>query len=351
MGVDLAAMILAGIGLSWALQQLYTYLSRTRVAVTGATVITAILGAVILFPAYRNLTQYSAAGRALQKTQLDADAHDGRDIDKLVRIVQSRHDGRVYSGLRGNWGKEYRVGWVPVHAWFANREVDAIGFTFRTVTSLSTDIEVAFDETNLAQYEMLNVRYVILPAERLPAVPATFIMQSGRHRLYEVKTSGYFQAVDRSTAVSADRTNIEPATLDFRKSQLALQNIYPGVAFSGAQAPPSTFSGSAPPAGIPGMLLAQSNRLKDGIFDAAVDMKRPAAVLLKATYDPRWTATVDGKNAKPVMMAPSVVGVDVPAGLHSVSFRYKPYPWYPLLIAIGLVTLVALILIPRRRAW
>jgi hypothetical protein len=49
------------------------------------------------------------------------------------------------------------------------------------------------------------------------------------------------------------------------------------------------------------------------------------------------------------MMAPSLVGVDVPVGVHNVEFRYKPYPWYPLLIAIGLLTLAALILIPRRR--
>ena len=69
---------------------------------------------------------------------------------------------------------------------------------------------------------------------------------------------------------------------------------------------------------------------------------RRAVVLLKATYDPRWTATVDGLPVKPVMMAPSLVGVDVPPGRHEVRFAYKPYAHYPLLLAIGVLTLLGL---------
>jgi hypothetical protein len=175
-------------------------------------------------------------------------------------------------------------------------------------------------------------------------------MQSGRHRLYELPTSGYFQVVDRAPPVFADRKNIEQATLNFRRSTLASQNIYPGVAFDGATPPSPTFSGESPAGGSPGHVLAQTQTLRDGVFNAAVEMTRPATVLLKATYDPRWTATVDGKDVKPVMMAPSLVGVDVPTGVHAVVFRYKPYGGYPLLLLIGALTLAALIVVPRRLA-
>src|SRR5262249_16216617 len=78
-----------------------------------------------------------------------------------------------------------------------------------------------------------------------------------------------------------------------------------------------------------------------------VEASRPATVLLKSTYDPRWTVTVDGRPAKTVMMAPSLVGVDVPAGQHVVRFKYRPYGNYPLLLAIGFVTLLGLIAVPR----
>jgi hypothetical protein len=50
------------------------------------------------------------------------------------------------------------------------------------------------------------------------------------------------------------------------------------------------------------------------------------------------------------MMAPSLVGVEVPAGRHVVRFKYKPYSHYPLLLTIGALTLWGLLLYPRREA-
>src|SRR5919198_1075493 len=186
-------------------------------------------------------------------------------------------------------------------------------------------------------------------SDRKPAVPAKLIGSAGSNRLYEVHTSGYFQVVDRAASVSANRTNIEPATRDFRNSQLALQGIYPSVAFPGEPALPPTYDGARPPPGPAGKVLAQSNTLQDGVFDATVEARRPAVVVLKATYDPRWTVTVDGQRAKPEMMAPSLVGVEVPPGRHVIRFRYAPYSHYPVLLAIGALTLLALVLVPRRQ--
>lgn len=352
MGVDLAAILLAGVGLAWLSRKLRLLVAQyTSGSVAVASAISILLCVGLLTPAWRERIRYANRGEALMASQISSDSTDGRALDRLIEIVRQRHDGRVYAGMRANWGQQYRVGSVPVHAWLANRQIDAIGFVFRTITSLSTDIEAAFDENNLAQYQMLNVRYVIVPAERSPTVPAKLIMESGRHRLYEVNTSGYFQVVDRAAAVSADRTNIQRATLEFRNSPLALVGIYPGLAFAGASALPATFSGASPPSGSPGNVLAQTNTLQDGLFDAAVEANRPAVVLLKATYDPRWSTTVDGRAVKPTMMAPSLVGVEVPSGIHNVTFRYKPYAGYPLLLAIGALALLALILVPRRSAW
>jgi hypothetical protein len=237
-----------------------------------------------------------------------------------------------------------------VHAWFADRDVDAIGFTFRTIASLSTDTEPAFDETNPADYQMFNVRYLILPSDRQPSVPATLIASSGRQRLYEVKTSGYFQVVDRAAPVSANRTDMLAATRSFMQSHLASRNVYPGVTFAGGSAPAPTFTGSDPPAGAPGRVLAQSATPDDGVFAAKVQANRPSVMLLKATFDPRWTATVDGRSVKPTMMAPSLVGVEVPPGTHDVRFKYRPYSHYALLLTIGALTLLGLALVPRREA-
>jgi Bacterial membrane protein YfhO len=349
MGVDLAGILIAGVGLGWLLRTTYALASRHvsgEQTVAGAAAMLLCIG--VLAPAWTDRARYDARGDELIRSQQGYDATDGRDLDRLVAIVQKRHDGRVYAGLRANWGQDYKVGSVPVHAWLADRNVDAIGFVFRTITSLSTDVEVAFDENNPAHYQMLNVRYVIVPSDRMPTVPARLIASSGRHRLYEVGTSGYFQVVDRGPAVSANRSDIEQATRDFRNSDLASRGIYPSVAFAGAAPLRPSFTGAAPPRGPAGRVLTQSNRLQDGRFDATVEARRRAVVLLKATYDPRWTVTVDGVRAEPEMMAPSLVGVEVPPGRHVVRFRYTPYGHYPALLAIGFVTLLALLLYPRR---
>ncbi|MEO7683725.1 MAG: DUF6541 family protein [Gemmatimonadaceae bacterium] len=349
MGVDLAGILLAGVGLGWLSRGAYSLALRFRpsaYAIAGAAAVILSVGA--LAPAWRHVARYDQRGYEFIRNQLASDANDGRDLDRLLDNIRQRHDGRVYAGMKVNWGEQYRSGIVPVHVWLGDRDIDEVGFVFRTITSLSTDIEAAFDERNPAQYEMLNVRYVLVPIGRTPSVPAKLIAQSGQHRLYEVQTTGYFQVVDRTGAVSADRTTIQQATKTFRNSDLATKGIYPGVAFAGGPQPAPTFTGASPPSGPAGIVVSQSNTLEDGAFDATVDVVRPAVVLLKATYDPRWTATVDGITSKPIMMAPSLVGVDVSSGRHLVAFRYKPYAWYPLLLLIGAVTVSALIFVPRR---
>ena len=129
------------------------------------------------------------------------------------RSSKGRGDGRVYAGLRGNWGADVQVGAVPVHAWLADRDVDAIGFTFRTIASLSTDIEAHFDETNPAQYEMFNIRYLILPADRKPRRAGE---AHGEQRPAPALGGARRAATSRSSTAprrsTADRTNLAAAT-------------------------------------------------------------------------------------------------------------------------------------------
>jgi uncharacterized membrane protein YfhO len=70
--------------------------------------------------------------------------------------------------------------------------------------------------------------------------------------------------------------------------------------------------------------------------------------MLKESYYPHWTATVDGHPVKTQMLAPSFVGVAVTPGQHRIEFHYVPYQYYWLLFLIGALTLVALIVLPRR---
>jgi hypothetical protein len=348
MGVDLAGILIAGVGVGAgvnALRRLWEQRVDGRYAAyAGAAAIALIV--LILAPAWHERWGFARTSAEYIDQQQTYDSTTGRAVDSLIAIVKSRGGGRVYAGLPGNWGKtpRNRVGYVQMYEWLADHDVDQVGFDFRTLNSLSTDIEATFDEKSLAQYQMLGIRYLLLPSSHPPPVPATLIASAGGFRLYHVATSGYFQVVDRAAAIAANRTDIEPASRAFRQSDLALHNVYPGVAFAGGSPPAPTTGG----AGKPGVVLSDTEDPAGGAFAAAVQRRRPAVVLLKASYDPSWTATVDGRSVKPVMMAPSLVGVEVGPGRHLVRFRYAPYAAYPALFAIGILVILALTILPRR---
>jgi hypothetical protein len=100
----------------------------------------------------------------------------------------------------------------------------------------------------------------------------------------------------------------------------------------------------------PGAVTVQYDLPDDGQFGGEVDVTRPSVVMLKATYDPRWHVTVDGRPAKTQMLAPSFVGVAVTPGQHRIEFEYVPYGYYWVLLLLGGLTLLGLALVPRALA-
>ena len=79
--------------------------------------------------------------------------------------------------------------------------------------------------------------------------------------------------------------------------------------------------------------------------------------MLSASYDPGWTATVNGRRRPTRMVSPALVAVDVPAGTDHVVFRFRGYGDYPELLALSGLTLAMVAAAPvclrrakRRRA-
>jgi hypothetical protein len=72
------------------------------------------------------------------------------------------------------------------------------------------------------------------------------------------------------------------------------------------------------------------------------DAGRPALLVLTDSWFPGWKASVDGKDA-PVHRVDYVIrGVSVPAGRHTVEFRYEPASWRAGWIVSGLALLAIL---------
>jgi hypothetical protein len=348
-GVHLAGLILAGIGGAWLGNQLMDLRRRfvpgLKPLVAAAAVIS--LAVVALYPGWSQVSASDIVTAQARSIQQLYESTDGEDLQVLIDRVKSLGGGRVYAGGRWSWGQDYRIGYTPVYTVLSNEDVDAIGLKLR-VSSLMSDEEILFDETNPAQYDLFNVRYLILPSDRPPPIKATLIAARGRHTLWQVATSGYLEVVDTtSPPIVEDGGNVASRTVNFLGSQQLARLQYPTVAFAGDQAAAPTLSPGAAPTQPAGLVVRQSSSPADGTFTGEIVANRLAVVLLKVSYDPRWRVTLDGVEVRPQMIAPALVGRTVAAGRHTITFQYVPDPEYPLLLALGFLALVGLSLGPR----
>src|SRR6202012_1732159 len=129
------------------------------------------------------------------------------------------------------------------------------------------------------------------------------------------------------------------------RSGLAADGAYLSVRYgpdSGQDGPLPTVR-SQPSAGTGN---AESAALDDGQASATIRARRPGVAVLSASYDPGWTATVNGQRRPTRMVAPALVAVDVPAGSDHVVFRFHGDDDYPALLALSGVTLALLAVAP-----
>ena len=343
MGVHLAGIYLAGVGGWWLVGFLRARLARWRpslrpaaVAVTGAIVL------LVLLPALVERRAYTAKDATWIQEQRLVDATDGAAFDSLVARAKAIGGGRIFAGARSGSGPEYTIGTVPAYASLLNDDADAVGFT-RPTWSLASGVEVRFDPANAAHYDLFNVRFVILPEGQEPGVPSEEVAREGRHVLWTVPTTGYLRVVDTIEPILVDRTNLGQQMSSFLASGLPGDGFFPTVGFSGEPPSPASLPSNAAPDGPPGVVVEEFDAPADGFFGGTVRAERQATVLLKASYDPRWRVSVDGVEAPTVMAAPAFVGVSVGSGDHRIAFSYEPYPWYPVWLAAGALSLVGLL--------
>ena len=168
-----------------------------------------LMAAVVLLtlPAWFDRASYAANDSTQVSLQIDSDQTDGVALDVLINEINARGGGRTYAGLPSNWGQQYAIGGVPVYEYLADNDVAEFGFPLRT-PSLLTDNEAYFNQNDPAQYQLYNIRYILMPSGMKPPVPATLLATSGRHRLWTVATTGYLEVVDTAGIVEANRADM-----------------------------------------------------------------------------------------------------------------------------------------------
>jgi hypothetical protein len=361
MGVQLASLLLAGRGAAWCAWSAWSALERLSLRrclpphealrrhlawrwaspcmdrVRTAVAFSAIT--LVLAPAWLQQRSFDRRNAAHIAAQRRADATQGSQLDQLIALIEANGGGRVYAGLPSNWGRDFTVGAVPVFKYLESRDVDEIGYTLRTA-SLMTGPEDHFDELDPSDYELFGIRYLILPSGSAPPVSANEVAVAGPYALWTTATTGYVHVGTIAGSLTADRTDLGARSVPLLHSGLAASGDLFEIDFGdrGSKPPPLPRPSRERRAGD---VTSESDDLEQGSVSATVTMRRPGVVVLSASFDDGWTATIDGRPAHTTMVAPALVATDVPAGTHSVAFRYRGYPGYPELFALCALTLAA----------
>ncbi len=347
MGIQLAALLLAGLGAGWVLSKLGEALGRgpawlrsmsSRRVVRGA--FACVAGILVLAPAWTELSTFDDRNASAIDAQRLADASQGVQLDRLIAEIDRDGGGRVYAGMPSNWGMDFTVGAVPVFKYLESRDVDEVGYTLRTA-SLMTDPEYYFDDDNVSDYDLFGIRYLLLPSGWVPPVPSHLLKRAGPYALWTVGRRGYVDVGRIVGVTTADRTDVGARSIDLLRSGLAARGAYLRVDFGAA-------SRSAPLPAVArnvstGSVIAESDDLEQGVVDTTVRMKRPGVVVLSVSFDPGWTATVDGRAHATEMVAPALVATRVSAGTHRIVFRYRGFDGYLELFVLSGVCLVAVL--------
>lgn len=368
MGVQLAAVLLAGVGVAalargcrYLLERLAHGPARRVLRPRLVSVLGVVALVAVLSPAWQELAGLDTGNGAFRPesnatwiaAQVRADATAGRQVDALVAAARARGPGRIYAGMPSNWGIDFTVGGVPVFRYLASLNVQEVGFTNRTA-SLMTDPEAYFDQYVPGDYTLFGIRYLLLPGSMAPPVPARLLERRGGYALWTVGPTTLTGVVDTvGPPIVATRHDLGRASAAFLESRLPTEGRYPTVAYNGAPAAAPTLAAGSPPTGPPGRVLGERVRLTQGEVTTTVQLVRTAVVVLKASYDPGWRAVVDGRRVPTEMVAPALVGVRLGPGRHTVAFRYVAFAGYPFLFELLGATLLGLAVGPvlaRRRA-
>jgi hypothetical protein len=357
MGVHLSGILLAGVGLvlvgrvaldiAW---RLFWGEHDNRPAPTvspssqGAIAALCVVGlVVVLAPAWTNLDAYDTHNSVNVALQAADDSEQAPQLDQLLAYVHAHPRGRVYAGLPTNWGNNFVVGAVPVFKYIESKDVDEVGYTLRTA-SLMTDPEYFFDENNPGDYPLFGIGYLIAP-EGLPSpVPSQRIACRSNYCLWALPDPGYVHVYDTTGVLRATRADVGSRSITLLDSPQLTRQRDLTVAFNGSAASVPTARSAAALQGSPGHVVAEHAQMAQGRVRAVVSAHRRAAVVLSASFDPGWSATVDGHPTPTVMVAPALVGVDVGPGVHTVAFRYGGYGSYVPLFVLALAVLTVLAL-------
>jgi hypothetical protein len=341
-GVDIFAILLMGIGGAWLWDLLRASASRRRlVAIGGASLL-------LFTPALAERWSYYAQNADwMRQTQaaLDADL----DARTILAALGRQPPGRVYAGLRSNWGQTLDFG-IPFNSvrfynLLGNYQLDAVAPPNQSL-SLNADLLWEFDDQDLSHYRLFNVDYVIAPPTvKLPA-ELRALATTSRYVLYAAPGRGYaeYAAITHSEPAS-DQRDLFARELAWLRSGDAARWAFTRYDYHA----PAPVDAPVPISDCGGGRVAYE-RVQPARFEVLARCDAASAMVFKITYHPNWHVTVDGVEASTFMVSPSYLAFALPAGEHFIVAEYRSTPIKAPLLALGVLVLAAAVVAgPARR--
>lgn len=338
-GVQLAALLLVGVAADWLSGRIARYVPARRSALVAGA-----LALVLLVPVLGERWSYFAIDRAWIEESASRVAAD-TDATRIADTLAALPPGRVYAGLRTNWGQSLDLGssFRGLHLWdlLAARGFDMVrppAFSF----SLNSDLEFDFDDARLADYQVFDARYVVAPpAVRLPSQLRP-VVTTTRYVLYEAPTTGYAAYVATpARARPASRSDL------ITRQRLWLASAEPAAGHYIRFDFPAPLAADAPVGGCSAPAY-ERERIAPARIEVTVSCPEAATLALKTTFHPNWLVRVDGLAQPPFMVSPSYLAVSVPAGRHVVVAEYQGSASRLPLALFGVLVAGAVVVLRRR---
>jgi hypothetical protein len=346
--------------------------------IVGALALTLL----ILSPIYIERRAYLSESAAVKQQHQEVLNSEREDIDNVIKTLKGLPPGRVYAGLQSlsdlpefgePWAAGYHIGGTTVADFLGTAGLDRFSASHHRY-SLPSNAVVFFDENSFEQFNLFNIKYVVVPEESTTPDFLKPVTQYGRHQIYQVETTGYFDLVgsflqfngEQSDQTSAAQAWLESGLLELKRHPQISINGSPKLQNQGER--PITVI-SAPPSPT-GLSLSSQDQLNSYIaqsstgpsrgsiisedvgrdyFSTTVDVERESILMLKVTYHPNWRATVDGSKVDTVMLMPGFIGIQLAPGEHKVTLEYRSRDLRKVLLGLGFLSLLSIGLIERRR--
>ncbi len=291
-GAQIFLVLLAAIGLS----ALWRELSQ-RWHYAAAAVVTLLL----LYPMVQERARNLANDAEWGAKNLAAHAAGQTSLDPTVALVKER-GGRAYSGLAAAWGGRFKVGDVPLYAFFSEAHVPSVAFLYHSM-ALTSDIMVRFNEWNPSHYRLFNIHTVVAPAAAGPPLPPFLVplARNGPFQVFQAPGNSYFDLVDVVASVKTTKNNFYDINDRWLQSDWVMKRAHLRLDWHDDVSP--RIARLAPEDALPPFPIlpsageVRSEQRHGEVYQAELEALRPCVALFKMTWHANWHAYVDGQSA------------------------------------------------------